>query len=385
MPSRRNERSRDGFTLVELLVVIAIIGILVAMLLPAVQAAREAARRTQCLSNLKNVALAGHNHHDVYGFFPPAIEYSAQAFTTGGGAIHLNDDFGPNWVIKLLPFMEEQPLFDSFVLEDPATGEEVYISDPRNQLQRGTRISVMICPSDPFTDQKFSPPNQPENGPLTNWERGNYAANSSLSFLSFANMTFDAYPKRDDLGGNRGVGRDWYEKQHYRGVMGCNLTSKMKDISDGSSQTVLLTEVRAGVNEWDRRGVWAMGTSGASSVWGHSISDARGPNSCGYADNVVDFAQIQQTAGTAYLEDICMAPGDGATMQASPRSVHPGGIHIALVDGSTRFITDNIEVQNCCAPVPTCGGSPALRVDCMGAWEYLMASRDGEVVSSEAF
>lgn len=373
--------STQGFTLVELLVVIAIIGILVALLLPAVQSAREAARRTQCLSNLKNVSLACLNYHDTYGHFPPAIEYSPQAFDEGGGSLSTNFNFGPNWVVKILPFMEETSLFDSFVLED--AGGEVYISDARNLPARATTIPVMLCPSDPYNGQPFDNTDDGPEGQLASWARGNYAANSSLAFLSIGNLNFAKYPDRDFRGLEPiGAGRDWFQREFTRGVMGFNLSHRISQITDGTSKTILLTEIRAGLNQWDRRGVWAMGASGASSVWAHSISDARGPNSCGYADNVLDHERVLSTSGIRALEAECMLPGSGTTMQSSPRSVHSGGLNVAFADGSTRFISDNIETQDC---TPPCAQCVDIKVDCIRTWEHLMASRDGQVIDSGAY
>ena len=103
--SHRSQRT--GFTLVELLVVIAIIGILVALLLPAVQAAREAARRMQCTNNVKNLSLACHNYHDTYKTMP-------QNYSTWGGAFarHTIDGRSQSWMVAVLPFIEQQPLYD---------------------------------------------------------------------------------------------------------------------------------------------------------------------------------------------------------------------------------------------------------------------------------
>src|ERR1700754_3803326 len=110
---------RRGFTLVELLVVIAIIGVLVALLLPAVQTAREAARRTQCTNNLKQIALAAHNHHDTYRRLPEAVQMSY--FTAPQGKIasgqDYNQPFGPNWAVLLLPFVEGGNAYEQYDVE----------------------------------------------------------------------------------------------------------------------------------------------------------------------------------------------------------------------------------------------------------------------------
>ena len=108
---RKVERSvRRGFTLVELLVVIAIIGVLVALLLPAVQAAREAARRTQCKNNLKQIGLAIHNHHDTKGYMPPGTSQDQQPFGPAAS------NWGASWMVYILPFVEQGPLFDKLVI-----------------------------------------------------------------------------------------------------------------------------------------------------------------------------------------------------------------------------------------------------------------------------
>jgi prepilin-type N-terminal cleavage/methylation domain-containing protein/prepilin-type processing-associated H-X9-DG protein len=126
--------TRSGFTLIELLVVIAIIGLLTALLLPAVQAAREAARRTQCVSNLKQVGVAVHTYEGSYRVFPPGY---VSKFDTSG------NDTGPGWgwSTLLLPQMEQEPLFGAANLSLP-------IEDSSNQTSRLMRIRVYLCPSD---------------------------------------------------------------------------------------------------------------------------------------------------------------------------------------------------------------------------------------------
>jgi prepilin-type N-terminal cleavage/methylation domain-containing protein len=122
--------SRRGFTLVELLVVIAIIGVLVALLLPAVQAARESARRMRCQNNLKQIGLASHNHHDVVGEMPRAFSPTT----------------GLSWHVNILPFIEQQSLFNQF---DTTSNTTSHTSPNRNDPYGLTIIPMYQCPSCP--------------------------------------------------------------------------------------------------------------------------------------------------------------------------------------------------------------------------------------------
>src|SRR5688500_16981590 len=124
MPKRFSPHA--AFTLVELLVVIAIIGVLVALLLPAVQAARESARRTQCLNNLKQLGIALHNYHDTFQILPAGMTFPP------GDDGATSERYGPNWIIRTLPFFEQQNLYERFDLK-------VFISDPANRAARGQR------------------------------------------------------------------------------------------------------------------------------------------------------------------------------------------------------------------------------------------------------
>lgn len=330
-------RRRAAFTLVELLVVIAIIGVLVALLLPAVQAAREAARRMQCQNHLKQLALGLLNYHDSKGIFPPSLQFDA------GQAPGSSTNFRPNWVIMMLPHIEQQGLYDSFNFAQT-------ISHADNRLPRGTELSFMKCPSDGFNRQKFA---GVASGDNDNWARGNYAANGCNLELSWLG----------DQGG-------WADLTR-RGVMGPNVALTISGVVDGTSNTMLLGEIRAGISDKDRRGVWAMGTAGPSSLYWHGYSgDDNGPNFYSGAnldDDIVGCNSIDAQLKITNKMTCC----DCNNKQMTARSAHNGGVYSAFCDGSVHFISDNINTSG------SWGGSPAV-------WDLLIASSDGKVLNLEA-
>ena len=235
--SAKSADLQRGFTLVELLVVIAIIGILVALLLPAIQAARESARRSQCQNNVKQLCLALLNYHDTNKIFPPSVRFADKQKNSPESATTHQQ----NWVVSVLSFFEEQSLRDSF-------DSTVPVSDPKNRTPRGTTLVPMLCPSDPYNRQAlFAGRNAAEGD---NWARGNYGANGALGFLTVG-------------GTNPAGGADtiYWKNPQTRGVMGMNVALSIPKITDGTAKTILIGELRAGVSEFDPRGTWALGAS----------------------------------------------------------------------------------------------------------------------------
>ena len=167
---------RGGFTLVELLVVIAIIGILVALLLPAVQSAREAARRANCQSNIKNVALAVLSFESAQRRPPLGMTFSKIL----EGDVGYLSVFNANWIINILPQLEEEALYDSFDLKRRINDNAAPLTDNRNYNARGTAIAVLLCPSDENNRVLYEGPAPLHGG---NWARTNYAGNAGGAYL----------------------------------------------------------------------------------------------------------------------------------------------------------------------------------------------------------
>jgi type II secretory pathway pseudopilin PulG len=314
------------------LVVIAIIGILVAMLLPAVQSAREAARRTQCQNNLKNVGLAVLNYESAYKILPAGVQFDQ------GQQPQVSDMFRPNWIIAVLPFLEEQGTYDTFDFSQP-------ISHAVNRVARGAQIPVLLCPTDSGAETPFSGTTPGEGG---NWARGNYAANGVNAQIDLATAAWDDATKR--------------------GVMSVNKAVELRQVIDGTTKTILVAEIRIGLTDKDRRGTWAMGTAGASAMFWHGYSgDCNGPNAANdSADDIEGCSTVISQVGLPRLRQermTCWEPCP--SYQATARSSHlPGGVYVVFLDGSVHFIDDNVNTTG------PWGG-------CCGVWDRLIASADG--------
>lgn len=346
---QKNRKAMSGFTLVELLVVIAIIGILIAMLLPAVQAAREAARRMSCTNNLKQLALACHGYHDAQGKFPPAVQWPAGVAPESSSQL-----YQPNWVILILPYLEQQATYDLFNFS------AISIAHNSNRTARGTDLSVMRCPSDSNGDVKFI-----SNG--GNWARGNYAANGGLGTptVNYANASGLNMHGEDSAG---------WQNSLLRGVMGSNASVSIAQITDGTSSTFLLGEIRIGLlPELDRRGIWAMGGAGTSALfWYGYMGDSPGPNSCGDRADDIEGCHTAFNQNPGLYRQECMQCIEVArpSVQATMRSRHPGGVNTVFCDGSVHFISDHIET------------SVAFDGNFGSTWDRLIASADGSVIDA---
>ncbi|MBN2295198.1 MAG: DUF1559 domain-containing protein [Pirellulales bacterium] len=310
-----------GFTLVELLVVIAIIGILIALLLPAVQAAREAARRITCASNLKQIGVGLHSYHATHRSFPY-------------GALSENGyRFGqPEWPTVhtyLLPYIEQQELYEGFnaALETWSGGRQLrpWYYDQANAwpgVVDNQPVSAFLCPSDGL-------------GGAT--KAGDASTVGGLVKLFTVNY----------LGVFSGVndGEAWAESEgaafdvSHKAVFGINRGAKIDEISDGTSSTLAMVEYLTGTPN-DVRGYPYSNRAGLKLIY-----TSRTPNSTA-PDLLLDNPIFCTPALNQPEKNLpCIPTGAGTSNTAAARSRHPGGVHGLLCDGSVSFYQDEIDAS----------------------------------------
>jgi prepilin-type N-terminal cleavage/methylation domain-containing protein len=316
---------RSGFTLIELLVVIAIIAILIGLLVPAVQKVREAAARTQCLNNMKQVALGLHGYHDTFKKLPPAVMMDSSV----SNPATVNTNFGPNWLVMLLPHIEQGNLY-----KNAAQSVKNYMNngDSTWRSVASTSIPLLICPSDPASGTAFS-------GAGGTWARGNYACNAGPGMFwvgggGEAGLQVSGgimAPRVGTISGYYSQPTTWIAAP----VMTANFGSKLNTIPDGTSSTVLIDEVRIGTAASDLRGTWALGQCGASILAAAGRIDTPYPNySVSGGDDIENCFD-----DTASGMGCCSSCG---SWQTTARSKHSGGVCIAFADASVRFVSDSV-------------------------------------------
>ncbi len=318
---------RRGFTLVELLVVIAIIGVLVALLLPAVQAAREAARRMSCGNNLKQIGLALHNYHDTHKRFPPE---SIWAYGTQGAWQPRNF----SWIALTLPYVEGQALQSQIDFTLPLW----------NQMAAGKpireyKLEVLVCPTDPYI--------------------GEPSAYHGMSWTNYAGAE----------------GYDWWNRSAdpLGGIFTFQSSIRMAQIVDGTSNTIAVGEVSAvgfknGPHLTGGTGISRKGAGEAvfrPALVSPPYSDSQG--SAGSAYPSPDGANNPQTswswwrAGPHAYKPTYLACWGINSDWPGPSSFHPGGAQFALADGSVRLIPETVDFR----------GNPPDWNDQLGVWMKL--------------
>jgi prepilin-type N-terminal cleavage/methylation domain-containing protein/prepilin-type processing-associated H-X9-DG protein len=349
------KRSRDrhdgprGFTLIELLVVIAIIAVLIGLLLPAVQSAREAARRVQCTNNLKQLTLAATNYVSSQGVLPSSALF-------GGPGTDYIPEWGHGPFVYMLDHLEQQALFHAvnFSLSHYA---------PQNITIAGTRLETLQCPSDPVAAegedlhpwfyQQYRPPGARQT--LTS-----YAGNSGVAGVIFPPWDPPTFRLEHD---------------HATGTIYSHSAIKLADIPDGTSNTIIFSERDCSLikrlnvtNIPDAKAWWNSG------YWPHTtFTTWGGPN---FSRKYPDFVK------------------NGAWFYANgvASSNHPGGVNVAFIDGSVRFISETIDSWQpddygwgwpigLPVVVPFTGYGAANP----GVWQKLSTRRGGEIVSGGAY
>ena len=314
---------RRAFTLVELLVVIAIIGILVALLLPAVQSARESARRMQCTNNLKQIGLALHNYHDTQGQFPPG-QYNYVATQCNGCFFNR-----ACWFQAIMPFNEEPALYELLLQYTKSSGFTYMtyaVNGDPNSLSvpgRNSRTSWVMCPSDPV-----NPKTETVAGNQQGFH-GNYVACGGATEFN---------PPGDPLG------------KELKGIFFPLSGTRIPDILDGTSNTLFTSETLLVPD------VQGIGSAG---------HDKHGRYYNAWQGNTLFSTKYppNTTAPDRYSYCVNKPPRIPCTLTAtdvnqSARSYHPGGVMVGLADGSIRFLPQNIAATTYAA-LGTRGGGEA--------------------------
>jgi type II secretory pathway pseudopilin PulG len=302
--------------LIELLVVIAIIAILIALLLPAVQQAREAARRTQCKNNLKQLGLAIHNYHDVHDQLPLGAVYKA------------------NWRVSVLPMLDQGPLFNK--LDFTSSGASFYgnVGDANNTgLLRNFKLAAQVCPSSPLET----------NPNVGGWNPNRYQVGHYVAMNGAYNAGF-------------GTCINYYGAKCDNGPFQINIKQRFADVTDGVSNVIFVAETSNKVKwtgtstaytEFQQgttmgptgfRGGWhGTGTDLASANTAATLSQntVSGPYSMGMT--VVGYAPNSECSDQFFC-------GHNYSTSTTLASAHTGGVHVMMGDGTVRFISDNMDL-----------------------------------------
>ncbi len=400
--------SKTGFTLVELLVVIAIIGVMVGLLLPAVQAAREAARRMSCGNNMKQIGLAVHNYHAAFNKLPRQGSGTANLTLTAAQSMaqdaafvsRSNNAHELSWLVGILPFCEQQALWEQFSnpLVDPVTGGifPAFGPNPRRSLTHHSiaryepflmNVTTFRCPSDPGVGL-------PAQG------RTNYGC--SLGDVS-------------DLTGRGGIGDDGTytnanmpvnRQERCRGMFRPREFTSFRDVLDGTSNTICAAEfiTDLGSNETRSRGLGRTAT--ANRTWTNpqyckaAIDPLRPrnwgagpfPNGLNFIGNQEEGRGFSWAVGRPFYSgittitppnsEICLTTTTDNDAQVPPSSHHQGGAHVLMGDGAVRFITDSIDSGDLTSP--NVGyGPPAGSPSPYGLWGSLGTRASSETISTE--
>jgi len=345
--------ARRGFTLIELLVVVSIIAMLVGLLLPAAQAAREAARRVRCDNNLKQIGVGLHSYHDAHGALPLGRPLSHDPRYTDPAlpcAVKLKDK---SFLAQMLPFVEQAPLYN-------AINQSVWISGPENRTALAASVGIYACPSDP------------EAG----YPRAGYPPDALLSpgdpSARMALMTATSYAgcRGSSARGalpdpNLGCRVDPANAAAANGCFTDVAAVPFSSVSDGLSQTIVVAEKAATTFRdldlvlpmaFETAGWWYLADMGATLFEGY------------FPPNAFKKVPLSRSAAEARAW--------------SASSLHPGGLNVLMCDGSVRFVKETVQSW---AMDPTTGARSGGPATPPGVWQALSTRGGGEVLSADAF
>ncbi len=357
---------RQGFTLIELLVVIAIIAILIGLLLPAVQKVREAAARAKCTNNLKQIGIAAHAYHDAYQKFPDAVEIPYWIDNDPNNyTLSIQSPFGPNWAVSLLPYIEQANLFNQISLNSyPGAGASWTAgSAPQgyNLSWRaivGTNVKTYLCPSDGNNQTPYYDPSGVDCPvPAQSWARGNYAA--TAGFTDFDHTGYGANANYNEPfsgpGDNTsdGIPAHMVSAISKGPIFAINFGSRIADITDGTSNTIMFNEILSGINSYDPRGTWALGMPACSITNAGRIYNPTPNNTLGDDGNSGDELQNAYKfwyPGIGSLKHMGAFPNTAGDVMTSgmARSNHTNGVNSCFADGSVRFISNSVTQWTWC-------------------------------------
>jgi len=316
----RTSRTR-GFTLIELLVVIAIIAVLIALLLPAVQQAREAARRTQCKNNLKQIGLAMHNYHDAFSLFP------ASSYNLGiGGPAQYWTPLPPtykntNGMVMLLPYLDQQPLYNRY--DQNQAGSWSYVYGAYTQAQQAgnannnapvtlTKLTVLLCPSDkgenkyPAMNKYYSISDTVAGGFKTSYDFSSHYTDYYYGHYCPVNV-----PKQQ------------------RPMFWADSDTEIASCSDGTSNTAMFWEQC--LDKWN----------GVTGAWGYRCHVNIGIDGAWYGG--INRWDYYRGIYPGYPPEGPQGVPGRQGQWATPGSMHTGGCHLLLADGSVHFLSENID------------------------------------------
>jgi prepilin-type N-terminal cleavage/methylation domain-containing protein len=325
------ERQRRGFTLIELLVVITIIGILVGLLLPAINAAREAARKVQCANNLRQIAVGMQNYHTARGRLPPGAIAWPTDFPPRPGPGEWYDDHG--WYSQIGAYIEQSAWFKSINFK-------VSFSDSTNFLPRQLRIPLYACPDDDLRHNEWL------SATWARW-RGNYVVNF----------------------GNTNYGQSTKDKVQFMGApFSHHRSSRFTDIKDGTTHTLMMSEYVT-VLEYDasdggqQGGAWGGPMSDFTTALGGQTFEGWAPPNSILADDVSRRCPPQKYLQTNIKCNLIGTdvPSD-LNQSFAARSKHAGGVNASLCDASVRFFSDTIDLATWQA-LSTSNGAEAINAD----------------------